>query len=137
MLKSAPVLDFIMKKLILSVVFLLVGAAVSLLVLNRRDFNSLSVGMRKSDVLAKVGTPDGVYKDSLTLLKNGGEVWAYGPRFDFSSVLRLESPIVYRFVLPNDGDEVIIFDANDNVRLIINHWGEVNNRAQPVLTTHE
>ena len=81
--------------------------------------SSVFEGMKKEDVHDALGEPKIVLNHLLARMKYGGEVWAYGPDFDFSRIFHLELPVVIRIFGAQPNDMLIIFDADGLVSKVV------------------
>jgi len=78
----------------------------------------IRVGDTKLTVVSEVGKPAGVFTNDLISLKYGGEVWAYGKKFDARVALRGDWPFKLRLFVPDTGDYLVVFDTSGAVRTI-------------------
>ena len=75
----------------------------------------VGVGDSKELVLKKMGSPAQIFENDFVALKYGGEVWAYGEAVDLKAAARGVYPLKFRFITPNPGDLLVVFDASGRV----------------------
>jgi hypothetical protein len=66
-----------------------------------------------------LGEPVSVLSSFLIQAKYGGEIWVYGPTWDFTELMRGESPLVTRFFSPHYNDLVVIFSHDGYVKNVM------------------
>ncbi len=88
----------------------------ALFLMQNQDRSSASartrVGDTKSTVTSLLGKPTTVFTNALTSLKYGGEVWAYGKKFDWNTAMNGGFPFKLRLVAPERGDFLVVFGAD-------------------------
>jgi len=126
------------KSLKVVVLFLLISGVVGVVLAWRGKrvedrARQIRVGDSKQSVLSELGKPTAVFVDPITFLKHGGEVWAYGKKFDWREAMHGNSPFKLRLIAPDQADLVVVFDPDGLVMKV--HLGD-RKQGRSISTTN-